>query len=162
MKYKDLLVSVGFVLLLSAGVAFGLKNYVDFLNSFVFFVSIQGIYWFYKFKNEERPVDDNSSEIITELQIENAEQKIVLEEYENIFDSQLSKVPCVCGENVFEGIFSPTLENILECEKCNNKYRITLNYDTVLISEPLEINNNELFEQLKTKAESRNESKEMV
>lgn len=83
-------------------------------------------------------------------QIEEVES--VLKDYEGIYDQQLWEIPCNCGENTFVGLFSPYAENIVGCEKCKNKYRITLNYESVLLSEPLD--NDSIFNSLKTKLES--------
>ena len=66
------------------------------------------------------------------------EQVIVIKDYEDIFDSQLVELPCSCGGNTFKGLFSPNLENLVTCEKCSNNYRVVVNYDAVLISEPLD------------------------
>ena len=65
------------------------------------------------------------------------ENYVVINEYEQIFDAQLIELPCVCGGNTFKGLFSPKLENIVECEKCNSNYRVTVAYDSVLLSEPM-------------------------
>lgn len=64
----------------------------------------------------------------------------ILNEYNKILDSLLVQLPCVCGGNTFEGIFSPNTDNIVECEKCKNKYRVDISYNSVLISEPMDIN----------------------
>ena len=63
------------------------------------------------------------------------EQTTVIKEYEEIFDNQLVELPCVCGGNTFKGLFSQKTDNIVECEKCKNEYRVTLNYDSILIAE---------------------------
>ena len=62
----------------------------------------------------------------------------VLSEYEDIFDAQLVELPCICGGNTFKGLFSPKLENLVQCEKCKNQYKVTINYDTILLSEPMD------------------------
>lgn len=68
-----------------------------------------------------------------------AKQADVVKEYEDIFDSMLVKLPCICGGNTFEGLFSPNTVNEVTCENCKNKYNVTIQYDTVLISEPLNL-----------------------
>jgi hypothetical protein len=74
------------------------------------------------------------------------EQESVILEYERIFDTQLVELPCICGGNTFQGLISPTLENIVECESCKNKYRVEVSYNSVLVSEPLDLN--KTFEEL--------------
>jgi hypothetical protein len=78
------------------------------------------------------------TETITDFEKIVEEQIIVIKEYEDIFDTQLVELPCVCGGNTFKGLFSPNTENLVECEKCKNRYQVTINYDTVLLSEPLD------------------------
>lgn len=64
------------------------------------------------------------------------EQEEVITEYEQIFDALSVQLPCVCGGNTFEGLFSPNTNNEVVCEKCQSRYRVDITYDTVLISEP--------------------------
>jgi hypothetical protein len=78
------------------------------------------------------------TETITDFEKIVEDQIIVIKEYEDIFDTQLVELPCVCGGNTFKGLFSPNTENLVECEKCKNRYQVTINYDTVLLSEPLD------------------------
>lgn len=61
----------------------------------------------------------------------------ILDDYEEIFDSQVVNIPCICGDNMFSGILSPNIENEVRCEKCQNLFKISINYDTVLVSEPM-------------------------
>jgi hypothetical protein len=72
-------------------------------------------------------LDDNLSESVN-----------VIREYEKIFDSQTVDIPCNCNKNTFKGLFSPNTENIVECEKCKSKYLITVEFNTTLLSEPLD------------------------
>lgn len=99
-----------------------------------------GVTWFLSRKKEVKdPEDDLKLELIEKMDNIIQEQDIVLKNYEDIFDSQLVKLPCLCGGNTFEGLFSPNTENIVECEKCKNKYKVTVNYNSVLVSEPLDL-----------------------
>jgi len=78
------------------------------------------------------------TETITDFEKIVEDQIIVIKEYEDIFDTQLVELPCVCGGNTFKGLFSPNTENDVQCEKCKNNYRVNINYDTVLIAEPMD------------------------
>lgn len=66
------------------------------------------------------------------------EQEDVIKNYEGLLDEASVKFPCNCGNNMFDGIFKPMEEFIVECDHCNNKYAITLKLESVLITEPLE------------------------
>lgn len=93
------------------------------------------------FKNNvvKDPDDDLKLELIEKMDSIIQEQDVVLANYEQIFDSQLVKLPCICGGNTFEGLFSPNTDNIVECENCKNKYKVTVDYQSVLVSEPLDL-----------------------
>lgn len=92
--------------------------------------------------NDPVPEVDEATQIlidsVTELEALKEEQLEVIKEYEQIFDAQLVELPCICGGNTFKGLFSPNTDNEVQCEKCKNNYRVNINYDTVLISEPLD------------------------
>jgi hypothetical protein len=113
-----------------------------FLVLFPILLSIPaGIFTFLILKEQNPEEDEEKEKLMTtifELEGSNEEQMKVIKEYEEIFDTQLVELPCVCGGNTFKGLFSPNTENEVQCEKCKNNYRVTINYDTVLISEPMD------------------------
>jgi len=85
-----------------------------------------------------KKVISDFEEILEEQVKIQAEQVEVIKEYEEIFDLQLVELPCVCGGNTFKGLFSPKLENIVVCEKCNGEYRVQVNYESTLLSAPMD------------------------
>lgn len=158
-----------FLLLISVGFSFGLSVVFPFWNTFSIVSSVGlGLWYLWRYEVVQRatdiiePYEEKLKEYdfqLTEITNINygleelvSEQKEVISEYETIFDAQLVELPCVCGDNIFKGLFSPSSENICSCEKCKNTYRVTIQYDTVLISEPL--NNEEIFTQLKVAEET--------
>lgn len=98
-----------------------------------------------------KELEENATQL-GEVWNENEKLLGLVDEYEQLCESQLWEIPCVCGENTFVGLFSPQHENVCECDKCKNKYRITLNYESILLAEPLD--NTAMFNSLKTKLES--------
>jgi hypothetical protein len=136
------------------GVSFALSDWMEFYKIFILLSSLTiGCFVFF---NNKKTIEDQVKEKVEETleatltpldeyvkKCENTidEQYETIKEYETIFDSQVASIPCNCGENVFEGIFNPTGENICECEKCKNTYRVSVNFDTVLISTPMELDN---------------------
>jgi hypothetical protein len=104
-----------------------------------------GMFTFW-FLHEPLPeVDEETQQLldaIGELEQVKEEQYTVIKEYEELFDLQLVELPCICGGNTFKGLFSPNTPNEVQCEKCKNNYRVEINYDTVLISEPLDQSTN--------------------
>lgn len=139
-------------LLISLGVSYGISVSYPFLNAFAFsLVLLLGLAWFLKEKEQENGVDmdqikDNELKL-KEFESIIQEQNNVIDEYEFIFDQQLVELPCICGDNIFKGLFTPNMENICECDKCKNKYKVLVSYDSVLISEPLE--NSIVFDKIK-------------
>ena len=62
----------------------------------------------------------------------------MIEDYENIFDTQVCEVPCVCGKNVFRGLFVPNVDNIIECGECESHYNVQVTLNPILVSEPMD------------------------
>lgn len=118
--------------------AFGLR----FVELFPLLMIIPSGIFTFLYLNDPIPEVDEATQIlidsVTELEALKEEQLEVIKEYEQIFDAQLVELPCICGGNTFKGLFSPNTDNEVQCEKCKNKYRVDINYDTVLISEPLD------------------------
>ena len=94
-------------------------------------------------------VDDGASTVIgtpklsnkveaTLEKIDREDKETVIKNYEEMLEEASVKFPCNCGNNMFDGIFKPMEETVVECDYCKSKYAITLKLDTVLITEPLE------------------------
>lgn len=133
-----------FVAVVGAGavLSFGLSDLLPFWKTFSVLTYLEvlgfGAYWFW---NQSQPkIDTSVDQTIEEYEKELVEQLDVILEYEKIFDSLLIELPCICGGNTFKGLFSPNTENEVECEKCHNKYKVSIQYDTVLVTEPLNVN----------------------
>jgi hypothetical protein len=132
------------ILIISFTISYGVSDYIDLLKAFCVITPVLSILLHLFNKTPEEI--SKAEELVSDLDKIIGEQTQVIEEYEQIFDSQLVELPCVCGGNTFQGLFSPKTENIVECEKCKNKYRVTISYDSVMISEPLNID--QTFDQL--------------
>ncbi len=124
--------------LFSCSGAFGLR----FIELFPLVLIIPSGIFSFLYLNDPVPEIDDATQMlidsVTELEAANAEQLDVINEYEGIFDAQLVELPCVCGGNTFKGLFTPNTDNEVQCEKCKCNYKVNINYDTVLISEPLD------------------------
>lgn len=68
-----------------------------------------------------------------------AEQEEVIKEYERIFESMETSLPCNCGGNTFEGLFVPGVENEVECQKCGANYKVMVSFDSILVSDPMDL-----------------------
>lgn len=131
-NWGEILISI----VIANAIAYGVSDFMDYGKALALCVPLIAVAIHYIDKNGGDP---KAEQVITELDGIIGEQTQVIEEYERIFDSQLVELPCVCGGNTFQGLFSPKTENVVECEKCKNKYRVTVNYDSVMISEPLNV-----------------------
>lgn len=92
------------------------------------------------FSKDEQEEIDSFKVVVDEYNEVLDEMTAVLKEYEDIFDSQLVELPCICGGNTFKGLFSPNLENMVECEQCHNRYKVTVTYDSILQTDPIDLN----------------------
>ena len=131
------------------GLSLGLYPAIAIWQSLSVLLGLWGVGWYVAtiLKPDVEPVVvDQTTEIVEEYDKVIAEheeilnqQNEVIQEYEGIFDSMLVKLPCICGGNTFEGLFPPDSDNEVVCENCKNKYRVTIQYDMVLISEPMNL-----------------------
>lgn len=150
-KSKEFKITILFAIV-AISIAFGLSDHMNFWKSLSILIAIESIIYYFVIFNEDEPTPPKNSEldkVVEELGKMVEEQGDVINEYEEIFDQQLVELPCVCGGNTFQGLFSPKIENIVECEKCESEYRVTVNYNSVLISEPLDINDDKLIKKIK-------------
>lgn len=135
------------------GICVGLATYIPLWQSIPMGLGAWGVIqagftsfinWFSESKGtHEKQLEEMAQEyedVLKKQEEQVQEQDVVIEEYEKIFDSLLVHLPCVCGGNTFEGLFSPNHHNEVICKNCKNKYSVSVNYDTVLISEPLDVN----------------------
>ena len=125
------------IALFSSSGAFGLQ----FIELFPILIAIPAGILTYLITKDPNPEEDEETQrlldIVTEYETMTEEHLKVIREYEEIFDAQLVELPCVCGGNTFKGLFTPNTENDVQCEKCKCNYRVNINYDTVLIAEPM-------------------------
>ncbi len=139
-------------------ISYGMSDFIPFLKGLSLCLGVSvptALYIWFKFDYKNminQELEEKLKFTETEyIDLSRLNQEIVAanEEYEAIFDSQLWEIECNCGENTFIGLFSPYSENICECEKCKNRYRITLNYESILITDTT--NNEAIFNDLKDK-----------
>jgi hypothetical protein len=135
--------SVFVILLCSVAVSYGLSDLMDMSKLFSL-IGVVGFSVFYFTKSKQS--DDSGIPPGLEQMIEESDQILknqeeviknqreVIEDYEKIFDGQLTELDCICGGNTFQGIFQPGVENIVECQKCSNKYKVMVSFDSILIS----------------------------
>lgn len=72
--------------------------------------------------------------------------KDVIVEYEDMLSEQLVQLECNCGKTLFDGILIPKNENICICPSCNEKYKVLVSYDSILITDTL--NDEDIFDKI--------------
>lgn len=123
---KLLAISLGIVFAVSTGVGFVLSNFIGFWEGFILAILVQFIasYGVATFKRDST---EN-----TETIIDNSQEFINL---------QTVDITCPCGNIVSKSPIFFGLENGFICNKCNSKFRVELSHDSVLVTEPLNIEN---------------------
>lgn len=117
--------------------SYGFTAFFPFLQAISLLLPLSILVYF--FYNRKAYIDAKQAENIAILESIMEEQDSVIVEYEKVFDSQLVELPCICGGNTFVGLISPTLPNVVRCESCKNNYRVEVSYNSVLISDPLNL-----------------------
>lgn len=133
---KLVALSLTLTVLVSLGVGFVLADIIGFWQGVVGAFIAQFL-WFYFFslkKSESKEQESSLSEEIINL--------------------QTIPVSCPCGKNTFNSPVFYNTENAFLCEKCGSQFKVELNSETVLLTEPLNIAN--VFNQLKEKELSDN------
>jgi hypothetical protein len=140
-------------LLVSSGIAYGFAaNSQEFFRYLVLaLIGFSGLsYWLYQKQQTndrvaelegllEKKKTDERVEVLEKM-LEESDQHIsnqedVIKNYETMLEEASVKFPCNCGQNMFDGIFKPEEEVVVECDYCKAKYSITLKLDKVLITE---------------------------
>lgn len=126
--------SLGITLLVSLGIGFVLKDILGFWQGVVGSIIAQFLgFYIYSLKNTDSNKPDLSDEII---------------------NLQTIPISCPCGKHTFPAPVFYNTDNSFLCEKCGSRFKVELNHETVLLTEPLNIAN--VFTQLKEKELSEN------
>lgn len=123
---KLVAISLGIVLAISTGVGFVFSDLIGFWQGFVAAVLVQFIstYGIASFKTSR------------ETQFEQAEDNS-----QRLIDLQTVEIICPCTNVVSKSPVFFGLNNEFLCNKCNSKFRVDLSYDSILVTEPLNIEN---------------------
>jgi hypothetical protein len=100
---------------------------------------------YFNFLGDKRTPEDFAEleSLLKEADSVMAEQEEVIFQYEGLLDSLSTSLPCNCGSNMIEGLFKPGVENFVKCEKCQSEYKVMVSFDSILTTEPMDIDNSE-------------------
>ena len=121
---KLLSISLGIVFTISACVGFVLSDFIGFWEGFVAAILVQFIasYGIATFKTSPKTTEEDDTA-----------QKLI--------DLQTVEITCPCSNIVSRSPIFIGLDNEFVCNKCNSKFRVDLSYDSILVTEPLNIEN---------------------
>jgi hypothetical protein len=159
MKHKETK-PILIILAISGALSFAGSDFYDPLKIFALSLTALMVYYYGYFQktkgsDEITKMLEESDGVIKQQEDIIAEQNEVIKEYEEIFDGQVTKLDCLCGGNTFEGLFQPNVENIVECEKCGESYKVMVSFDSILISKPLE--DNDVLPKIEAKIKENNQ-----
>jgi len=118
--------SLFITILVSAAIAFGLRNVFGFWETAVLAFVCQFLIAFIVSSLKINRVDNLTFEFESELQ--------------QLLDLSEVSISCPCGNYSFtENIFL-NMENTYVCEKCNNEFRLDINVTPTLLTQPVSIN----------------------
>lgn len=126
---------------ISLAAGFALKSFLGFWEIFTIATAVQYLlyYYFNIFANKKTLADKLSQEITN-----------ITNDLESIIARQEIQVECPCGNNTIPVVLFMDEELIINCNKCNNKLKITPEITTLLVTEPLNLENIEpVFDKLK-------------
>jgi hypothetical protein len=129
-------VSLTITFLVSVGIGFVLKDVIGFWEGFVGSLVAQFLCFYFLSSHNKKP----------ELFEPNIADEVI--------NLQTIPISCPCGKHTFTAPVFYNTDNSFLCEKCGSRFKVELNYDTVLLTEPLNIEN--VFNQLKEKELSDN------
>tara|TARA_R110002051_G_scaffold72144_5_gene130467 strand:+ start:799 stop:1257 length:459 start_codon:yes stop_codon:yes gene_type:complete len=113
-------------LLVSAAIAFGLRNVFGFWETAVLAFVLQFLAAFVVSSLKISKVDNITAEFENELQ--------------QLLDLSEVSISCPCGNYSFtENVFM-NMESTYTCEKCSNEFRLEINVTPTLLTQPISIN----------------------
>lgn len=123
---KLIAISLGIVVAISLGVGFVFSEIIGFWQGFVAAVLAQFIstYGFATFRTVKNSTVSDSEAQLNQL-----------------LELQTIEVTCPCSHVVSKSPVFFNTDNVFTCTKCNSKFKIEPTYDSILLTEPLNIEN---------------------
>lgn len=125
--------SLAITALISLGLSFSLKQLIGFWEMFVLSFILQFIVTFIWKTFALKKVNPLIEELSQDL--------------EEVLAKQEVSVECPCGKNTVTAIVFPAEDVLIDCDKCNNTFRVTTEIKTQLVTEPVNVES--IFNKLK-------------
>lgn len=130
---KRITISLCILLVISLGVGFIFQSLIGFWQGVTASIILHFlVFYFFNIKNDIPLSED-------------VEQQA----FNNLLQTQTVNVNCPCGQSPITVPILLNSDNIFTCEKCVSKFRVNVAFESVLLTEPLNIAN--AFEALKIK-----------
>jgi Ca2+/Na+ antiporter len=125
--YRTLILSLCIVCIISIGGGFVLSDLIGFWKGVVGITLIQFIlgYILTTFKSKSR----------------NSREAEFIDNIDHLINLQTVDIICPCGTAVSKSPVFFNQDNEFLCKKCNSKFKVELSYDSILVTEPLNIEN---------------------
>ena len=134
-----ILKSIFITTVISALLAYSLRNIIGFWEAFCLCWAVQTIVSFMF----------SSRKITREQQLTDMYQS----EVDELLDMSLVNIECPCGKNKFEASLFASIENVFDCSVCGNKFKADITITPTLLTEPVSSNINKTFNELLEKKE---------
>lgn len=124
---QTILISLLITLLISLGFGFALSNIFGFLQSTTLAFLIQIIlFYVYSLLKEDK---------LSKLEIQH------IDIIEAIAERSMVEVECPCGVKAEPMPYFEIADTSFTCDKCSSKYRVEVVFNSVLLTEPLNLEN---------------------
>lgn len=133
---KRITVSLSLLLIVSLGVGFIFQNLIGFWQGVTASIIIHFIVFYFLNTKNNDPLSED----------------IEQQAFNNLLQTQTVSVNCPCGQSPAVVPILLNSDNIFTCEKCFSKFRVNVAFESVLLTEPLNIAN--AFDALKVKGTS--------
>lgn len=130
--------SLAIVLAISLGVGFIAQDFLGgstagFFRGFIGSIIVQFLVFYFSAVKSEKKEEINESQL----------------KLDEIVSQQTCPVTCPCGKNVITVPIFINQDNAFECEVCKSKFRVEISYESILLTEQVNLNN--IFNILKEK-----------
>ncbi len=136
--YRAIMLSLSIVCIISIGGGFVLSDFIGFWEGFVAITLLQFALAYIITLLKDKSQSNKEAAIAD-----------IADNIDHIMNLQTVDIICPCGSVVSKSPVFFNKHNEFICNKCNSKFKVELSYDSILITEPLNIEN--AFNALKQK-----------
>lgn len=138
MFMRTVLYSLAIVVAISLGIGFITQDFLGgsftgFFRGFIGSVIAQYLFFYFT------AIKTDSGEQVNEAQLK----------LDEIVNQQTCPISCPCSKNIITAPLFINQDNVFECDSCKSKFRVDISYESILLTEQVNLNN--IFNVLKEK-----------